>query len=65
MKRFGWFTDGVRESEQGRFMLVEDHLAIVDKLKQELQEHLEDAYNKGWDEGHSAGYCEGSLGNDL
>lgn len=53
---------------EGKFMLYDDHVAVVEKLKAEIislqaeasesQNNLEAAYNNGYDDGRWAGYHE-------
>jgi hypothetical protein len=61
---------------EGKFMLVEDHIVIVERLKDEieklalerLEESYDDIYNKGYEvgynEGNNVGYLQGLMGED-
>jgi hypothetical protein len=44
---------------EGKFMLVEDHLAIVEKLKAEIERLALERLNDAYDEIFNKGYQEG------
>ena len=54
IKRYNVGYMGLEEHPKGRFVAHGDHLEIVKKLKAEIEE----AYNKGYDEGRWVGYHE-------
>lgn len=47
-------VSGIYETPTGEYVKWQDHLEIVDKLKAEIEE----AYNRGYDEGRWVGYHE-------
>lgn len=65
MKRYNIGYLGLEEHPKGRYVAHGDHLAVVQKLEERVREleacytnDLQGAYEKGYDEGHSVGYCK-------
>jgi hypothetical protein len=52
IQRYGQYDGMVLTDEEGEFVLYEDHLAIVEKLKAELLEE----YERGFFNGSCASY---------
>lgn len=67
INRFTLYTGGLGESNTGKWVEYEEHLAIVEKLKAEivdLKVKAEEAYREGYGVGNSVGYCQGLMGED-
>jgi hypothetical protein len=53
IERYDTYKEGMScKCEVGKFVLYEDHLAIVEKLKEEIEE----AYERGFFNGACTGY---------
>lgn len=54
MKRYHRIEGFLKETDDGHWVSYEDHMAVVEKLKSDIEQ----AYNRGYDDGRWVGYHE-------